>query len=270
MATDAPKSADYALRLVLIDLDGTLYMGSRVIPGGAGAVRSLRQRGLTVRFTTNTDSVAPESVVTRLVSMGIDCAPGDVLSPVVLARHLLDGTADSRALVVASDDVRAALGVRAINSNERVTHVIVADPSYGAGYAELDRAFRALRAGAQLVAMQMGRWVRRDDGEHLDTGGWVRLLEYAAEVDALVLGKPSAEFFRLAAAAAGAEPAHTVVVGDDRASDIAGGIAAGCHTILVRTGKGDAARGPEPERTVDSIADVYDEIVNNWMPTGSR
>ena len=35
------------------------------------------------------------------------------------------------------------------------------------------------RAGAELVATQVNRVAVRDDGEHLDTGGWVRLLEYA-------------------------------------------------------------------------------------------
>jgi hypothetical protein len=71
----------------------------------------------------------------------------------------------------------------------------VADPSYGATYDDLDAAFRALRAGAELVATQVNRVAVRDDGEHLDTGGWVRLLEYATGETARVLGKPSPEFF---------------------------------------------------------------------------
>jgi ribonucleotide monophosphatase NagD (HAD superfamily) len=45
------------------------------------------------------------------------------------------------------------------------------------------------------VATQVNRIARRDDGEHLDTGGWVRLLEYATGQTARVLGKPSPEFF---------------------------------------------------------------------------
>jgi hypothetical protein len=35
----------------------------------------------------------------------------------------------------------------------------------------------------------------RDDGERVDTGGWVRLLEYATGSSARVLGEPSPEFF---------------------------------------------------------------------------
>ncbi|HEX6537563.1 MAG TPA: HAD-IIA family hydrolase [Candidatus Dormibacteraeota bacterium] len=258
------------VRLALIDLDGTLYTGSRAVDGAAVAVQRIRDLGLAVMFTTNTDSIAPQAVADRLTGFGIECTPGDVLTPLVLAASLLNEHPASRALVVASPGARAALANRVAGEGDIVTHVVVADPSYGATYAELDRAFQAVRTGARLVATQMGRWVRRDDGDHLDTGGWVRLLEYATERDALVLGKPSPEFFRLALSTAGATPAETVVVGDDRASDIAGGRSAGCHTVLVLTGKGTVSRGPEAEIVAGSIADVPDVLVNNWRPTGSR
>ena len=258
------------VRLALIDLDGTVYLGSRVIPGAADAVRRLRDLGIAVRFTTNTDSVTPATLVQRLRGMGVECSLEEVLTPVVLARELLDEREDNRALVIASADVRSLLAARIAGGDERVTHVVVADPSYGAGYAELDRAFRAVRDGAQLVATQMGRWVPREDGAHLDTGGFVRLLEYATGVDALVLGKPSTEFFRLALTSAGVIAEGTAVIGDDRASDIAGGRAAGCHTILVRTGKGEASIGPDADLIVDSIAAVPDVFVNNSWTRESR
>jgi ribonucleotide monophosphatase NagD (HAD superfamily) len=45
--------------VLLLDLDGTLYVGSQVVPGAPETVRSLRAQGLTVRFTTNTDSIPP-------------------------------------------------------------------------------------------------------------------------------------------------------------------------------------------------------------------
>ena len=255
------------IRLALLDLDGTVYAGSTVIPGAAEAVRRLRDAGIAVRFTTNTDSVTPETLVHRLAAMGVMAALDEVLTPVVLARALLDEHEGARAFVIASAEVRGVLAGRFAARGERVTHVIVADPSYGADYAQLDAAFRALRDGAQLVATQMGRWVQRDSGVHLDTGGWVRLLEYAADVEARVLGKPSPEFFRLATESAGVAAAETAVIGDDRASDIAGGRAAGYHTVLVRTGKGMVERGPEPDHIVDSIADVPGVLVNNSRST---
>lgn len=245
-----------AFRLALIDLDGTLYVGKQPVEGAPEAVERIRARGLTVRFTTNTDSMPPDAVVAKLNAFGIAARPGDVVTPLALAQQLFADHRRARVLTVAAPPVREFLRDHLAMPGDQPTHVLVADPSFGAGYAELDAAFRAVRGGARLVATQTGRWVRREDGDHLDTGGWVRLLEYATETDALVLGKPSLDFFRLALEGAGVPAAETVVVGDDRASDIAGGRAAGAHTVLVGTGKGGGAAGPDPDVVIASIADL--------------
>ena len=209
-----------------------------------------------MRFTTNTDSVTPAQLVARLAAMGIDVTEDEVLTPVVVAAGLFARTAGCRVLAVASTSVREALASHLAGPGEQPTHVLVADPSYGACYAELDAACRALRDGAELVATQMGRRVRRDDGEHLDTGGWVRMLEYAAEVDARVLGKPSPDFVGIALAALGTAPDAALVVGDDVEFDLAAARAVGTRVALVRTGKAGGGR-PEAgaaDAVIDSIA----------------
>ncbi|TMD10281.1 MAG: TIGR01458 family HAD-type hydrolase, partial [Chloroflexi bacterium] len=225
------------VRAVLLDLDGTVYEGGRPIPGAAEAVAWLRARSIALRLTSNTDSVTPAELVERLAGMGIAVAEEEILTPVVVAVRLFARTPGCRVLAVASASVRDRLRPHLAAGGEAPTHVLVADPSYGAGYADLDAAFRALRAGAALVATQVGRRMRRDDGEHLDTGGWVRLLEYAAEVEARVLGKPSADFLGAALASLGVTAAGALVVGDDVESDLAAARAVGARAALVRTGK---------------------------------
>jgi HAD superfamily hydrolase (TIGR01458 family) len=246
-----------SVRTVLLDLDGTLYEGSRPVDGAPEAVAALRGRGLTVRFTTNTDSVTPAQLAERLRGMGFEADEGELVTPVAVAARLFGPGSGARVLPVAARSVRELLGDAVVGPDGDPTHVLVADPSYGAGYDELDAAFRALRAGAELVATQVGRLARRDDGEHLDTGGFVRLLEYAAKVEARLLGKPSRDFFATPLDALGEDPATALIAGDDAASDIAGARAIGAMAVLVRTGK---AGGPDvddpglaPDATIDSV-----------------
>ena len=160
------------------------------------------------------------------------------------------------AMAVAAPAVRELLGEALAGPGERPTHVLVCDPSFGACYDDLDAAFRAVVGGAELVASQLNRSARRDDGEHLDTGGFVRLLEYAAGVRARVLGKPSPEFFRLALDAAGVAAERALVVGDDLDADVGGAQAAGLRAVLVRTGKGAGPVPPDggPDAVLDSLA----------------
>jgi HAD superfamily hydrolase (TIGR01458 family) len=247
------------IETVLLDLDGTMYVGTQVVPGAPEAVRWLREQGLTVRFCTNTDSVTPAALADRLARLGFGADEGELVTPIAVAARLFGADPEARVLAVAAGGVRELLGDRLAGPGEPVTHLLVADPSYGATYDDLDAAFRALRDGAELVATQVNRVAVRDDGEHLDTGGWVRLLEYAAGATARVLGKPSPEFFTAPLDALGRGPGTAVVVGDDLAADIGGGQAVGAATVLVRSGKGDHPRPgaeAEPDAVIDSVADL--------------
>ena len=248
------------IETVLLDLDGTLYVGSQVVPGAPEAVRWLRDQGLAVRFCTNTDSVTPAALADRLARRGFQVAPDELVTPVAVAAQVLASSPEARVLAVAAGGVRRLLADHLAGPGEAVTHVLVADPSYGATYDDLDAAFRALRGGgAELLATQVNRIARRDDGEHLDTGGWVRLLEYATATTARVLGKPSPEFFTATLDALGRGPETALVVGDDLEADVGGGRAVGAATVLVRSGKGDRPQPgaeAEPDAVIDSIADL--------------
>jgi HAD superfamily hydrolase (TIGR01458 family) len=249
------------VRLALLDLDGTVYVGSRPVPGAVDAVARLRRLGVGVRFVTNTDSVTPEALCARLAGMGIEAAASEVLTPVVLARRLFAGLDSPRVLAVAARGIQELLASWLADPGAPATHVLVCDPSYGATYDDLDAAFRAVRAGAELIATQVARFAQRDDGEHLDTGGFVRLLEYATGERARVLGKPSPDFFRLALDAAGVAPELAVMVGDDLAADVAGAQAVGVRGVLVRTGKGGGVHPDAaitPDATIDSLAALPD------------
>ena len=246
------------IETVLLDLDGTLYVGSQVVPGAPEAVRWLRDQGLAVRFCTNTDSVTPAALADRLARRGFQVAPDELVTPVAVAAQVLGAAPEARVLAVAADGVRQLLGRFLARPDAPPTHVLVADPSYGATYDDLDAAFRALRGGAELLATQVNRVALRDDGEHLDTGGWVRLLEYATGRTARVLGKPSPEFFTATLDALGRGPETALVVGDDLEADVGGGRAVGAATVLVRSGKGDRrpSAGTGPDAVVDSVADL--------------
>ena len=101
----------------------------------------------------------------------------------------------------------------------------------------LARAFAELELGAELYCLHRHRWWQTKRGPLLDAGAFVAGLEYAAQVDATVLGKPSPSYFGAACEALDADPGMTWMVGDDLESDIAGAHAFGMRTVLVRTGK---------------------------------
>src|SRR3954453_20620724 len=229
--------------LVLVDLDGTVYTRSGLIEGAVAALAELRAAGHELRFLTNTDSHPTASLLATLVERGVPVREGELFTSVTAAEALLSAALSAagevRVLPVTNEAVAAELARRFPTTPVGATHVVVGDVRSTLSYELLDTAFRALRAGAELIAMQKGRFYLDDAGAHVDTGAVVAALEFAAGVPATVVGKPSVAFLELAARSAERPfPAGEIcVVGDDVLSDVRMGRDAGARTVLVRTGK---------------------------------
>lgn len=228
----------------------------------------MRSRGMTLRFLTNVDSRTPAELLTELREWGLDLVQDELFTPVVAAVAYLSKVKDPRVFPLVSDSLQPVF--KPFSGKGIPTHVVVGDCREVLTYRLLDEAFRAIRAGSELVALQRGRYFKRQDGDHLDTGAVVASLEFAAGVSARLLGKPSLDFFNLAMASAGGRATDTLVVGDDSTTDIAGGRAANLRTVQVRTGKfADQAREENlvaADQVIDSIADLPDLLAGGGAP----
>lgn len=223
-----------AIRAVLLDLEGTLHARGAAVEGAAAAVEALRAAGLRLRFLTNTDSKPTVRIQAELARYGLSVRLEELFTPVVAAQQLLAAPA-SRVYPLVSSALLTELPNLA--AGPPYTHVLIGDCRDVLDYPALDGAFRAVRDGAELLALQRGRYFKRADGDHLDTGAVVAAIEYAAGTTARVLGKPAVDFFELAARSLGVPSEACLIVGDDASTDIAGGEAAGSATVQVRTGK---------------------------------
>jgi HAD superfamily hydrolase (TIGR01458 family) len=248
-----------AVRAVLLDLDGVLYVEDMPVPGARAAVEALREPGLTLRFVTNTTASPRRRILERLGRLGFAVELGELATPAALAvRHCLEA-GHTRVALVMNEEVKEDFA-ELEEEDADVGAVIVGDLGSAFGYDVLNHAFRLVMDGAELVALQRNRYWLTPDGLSLDVGPFVAALEYATDRTAHVVGKPAPAFFETILRTAGATAAEAVMVGDDVESDVGGAQRAGLAGVLVRTGKfrEDAVRasGVEPDATVDSIADV--------------
>jgi HAD superfamily hydrolase (TIGR01458 family) len=261
------------IRAVLLDIEGTLRWGGDLIPGAPRALSLLREMGLALRFLTNIDSRSPEHVRSGLLRMGLEIEEGEVFTPTVALDRFLQGAAPHSCFLLLSQELRRKFSHFAFaDPAERPCgpeFVVVGDFRDSLSYEALNQAFRYLLGGAGLVALQAQPYFMGKDGPYLDTGAFVHLLEYATGRTPLVLGKPAAEFFGLALAAVRLEPGAAVMVGDDLATDVAGASAAGLRTVLVRTGKFNAAdlaaAQSKPDHVIDSVAGLPDLIARSLL-----
>lgn len=218
---------------VLLDLSGVLYVGDEPIPGAVQAMRRLRDTGMPMRFITNTTRSTCAAVQAKLAGMGFEVGPQDIYTvPRVVRQYALER--DLRPYFVIHPNLQAEFSdMRSDEPNA----VVLGDAGEAFDYAHLNRAFRLLMGGAPLLVMGENRYFLESDGLSLDIGPFVKALEYAVDITALVFGKPSKAFFLSAVADMGCTPEQVLMVGDDALSDIDGALNAGLQGALVKTGK---------------------------------
>ena len=166
-------------------------------------------------------------------------------------------------------------GLQLIGMNADAVLVGGADESEEPGriysYLNLNRAFLELLAGAELYCLHRNRWWQTTEGPRLDAGAIVAGLEYAAGIEATVLGKPSPEYFSAAVEALDADPEPDAgwSATTSRATS-AGAQVIGMRTVLVRTGK---FRPDDLEHTSvvpDGILSSIANFRSGWRRTHDR
>ncbi len=242
---------------ILFDIGGVLYVGSEPIPGARELIASLQGR-VKMRFLTNSTRRPPHVIYEKLKQMGFEVEPEQLFTALAAARRIVE-EAGGRAVTILTEEAEKYFGsLHCIDTTS--PFVVVGDAGENFNYPRLNRAFRTLIHGARLIAAAENRYFKDSDGElSMDAGGFVRALEYAADVKAEVVGKPSREFFHQALASMGVRPEEAIMVGDDIESDIAGAQNAGLRAVLVRTGKfrpEDLERAVFPDEVIDSVADL--------------
>ncbi len=249
---------------ILLDVDGVFHVSGEPIVGGAEAVRRLRADGHRIRFVTNGTTKGRTALAEDLRAMGIELDDEELQTTPRAAAQTLAGR---RVLALTMHAIVGELeGVELVGEDAEAVLIGGADETPETNlvfsYMNLARAFHELEAGAQLYSLHKNRWWQTKHGPLLDAGAFVAGLEYAADTEAIVLGKPSTAYFEAALTALDAEPSLTWMVGDDIEADVGGGQAHGLKTILVRTGKfrPDAVEvnRAKPDGIISSIAQLPD------------
>jgi len=225
---------------LLSDVHGVLYTYPHAIAGSVEAVRRLEAADFPHLFLTNSTQHSKSWVLGTLRDLGFSIPASRMMTAAEAAGDVLLAKGYRRIGWLCVQEIAEDIPeVEAVppTGDERVDAVLVGDMGDGFTYDVLNRAFRWLHDGAALIALARNRYYQGPDGLVLDSGPYVRLLEDAAETRALIIGKPSPDFFRAGLRRLGLPPERAAMVGDDLDGDILPAMALGMRGILAMTGK---------------------------------
>ena len=250
----------------VFDLDGTLYLGERLLPGAAETIAAIRGHGARLAFLTNKPLERPAVYAAKLSALGIPAAPMDVVSSTdALVRYLRANAPGARILAIGEPLIETLLGEAgfetvALGEPERAELVVVAwDRTFD--YPKLVAAFRAVRAGARLIATNPDAFCPFPDGDLPDCAAMLAAIEASTGARAeAVVGKPSSHMAATLLERLDLRADDTILVGDRLATDVRMAHEAGMAAALVLTGATTAADVAEadvvPDFVLEGVADV--------------
>lgn len=250
---------------LLFDLDGVLYVGSNVIDGAVEAVNKIRESGLPCRFITNTSTLPLASLHQKINALGFSISTDEIISAPQATLLYLKNEPAAVCYLLLADDVKKDF-FDFPQSDTQANYVIVGDIGKAWSYPLLNKVFNCLMQGAKLIAIHKNRFWQTEEGLQMDIGGFIEGLEYASGAKAMIMGKPSANFFQIALDDMGLKSEEVAIIGDDIDVDVGGGQQVGLMGILVKTGKYRQLYTDSSSITPDLILNSIKELPELLLP----
>jgi 4-nitrophenyl phosphatase len=246
------------------DLDGTIYLGSQLLPGAGELIEALVAARVPHLFATNNSSKTLDEYLAHLGALGLPVTPAAVLTsndvaidhlrthgfrrPYLLANHAVEHLYREAGFDLAGSDPDAVL--------------LTFDTSLT--YLKLRRASDLIRAGLPYFATHPDLVCPTPEGPIPDCGAFAALLAASSERWPVVLGKPEAAMASTIGARLGVPRAAIAFVGDRLYTDVRMAREQGFQAVLTLTGeatRADVAAAPHPpHRIVGDLTELHAQL----------
>mgnify|MGYP001770196706 CR=1 FL=1 len=222
------------------DLDGTIYIGSKLLPGVKDTIDRLRRYNKKILFTTNTSTQTREECREWLHHLGIQAELDEVMTASYLsAVYFLEQFPDSLVYVVGEKAISEEFNKFSLKITDNpmdATHVLVGlDRCFT--YKKLNLAMKAVRNGAKLIATNPDPFCPVPGGYISDTLAIAKAIEAASGRPIYnVIGKPSSFYGNKVLKKLKIKSNRCLIIGDRLETDIMLGKTNDCRTCLVLTG----------------------------------
>ena len=247
--------------LFVLDMDGTFYLGDRLIDGSLEFIEKVKQKGKKFLFFTNNSSRIPSFYQQKLKRMGCLVGVKDVVtSGDVTINWLQANHPGKKVYLVGTPLLEQSFREGGICLVEEAPDIVVVGFDTTLTYEKLEKACTFIRGGALFLATHLDINCPTEDGFIPDCGAMCALITKSTGVEPRYLGKPFAETVDMVLSITGAQRSKVAFVGDRLYTDVATGVNNGAKGFLVLTGEATmedvAASAVKPTCIFDSLLDI--------------
>lgn len=221
----------------LIDLDGTMYLGTERINEACDFVNALNEKQIPYLFVTNNSSRTPAQVAAKLRDFDIACTEDQVFTTsMATANYMYDLNKGDTVYVIGEEGIRQALQEKGFTIKEENPDFVVVGIDRSVTYEKFAIACLAVRNGATFISTNGDISIPTERGFLPGNGSLTSVVTVSTTVKPIFIGKPEKVIMEQAQKKLGIAKEDTIMIGDYYDTDIMAGMNAGIDTLLVHTG----------------------------------
>ncbi len=242
---------------IILDLDGTVYLGGHEVPGAGDFVRACHRHDIRCLFVTNRSNRTPAVVAAQLQGYGIECTEDDIWTSSQATAHYLE---KGSAYTIGEPALDEALLAEGFTITDLSPDYVIVGFDRDFTYTKLKLAANLIHRGARFIATNPDHGLPLHDGVAPGTGAIVAAVATGSKTEPLFIGKPERRIMDMGAERLGLDPSDILAVGDNLTTDIIAGQAAGMSTALILTGFSKRADLDTASVQPDYVVETYAEL----------
>lgn len=245
----------------LIDMDGVLVSGKKLIPGADTFIESLKSNGIKFLVLTNNSIYTPVDLAHRLKTTGLEINAEQIFTSAMATAAFMKSQKESgNAFVIGESGLNVAIHNAGYILTPEAPDFVVLGETFDYNFHQVTKAVRLIIAGASFLATNPDPTGPSEAGVVPACGAMASLIEKASGRSPFYCGKPNPFMMRSALNYLGVHSENTVMIGDRMDTDVVAGLQSGMETILVLSGVTTLKAIEEfpyrPSHVVKSVAEI--------------
>ena len=245
----------------LIDMDGVLISGKKLIPGADEFIQKLKSKDIKFLVLTNNSTYTQVDLSHRLKTIGLDINEKQIFTSALATAYFMRSQMENgNAYVIGESGLNVAVHQAGFIMTDEKPDYVVLGETYDYNFRQVTKAVRLILDGAKFIATNPDPVGPSESGVVPACGAMAALIEKASGLSPFYCGKPNPFMIRSALNYLGVHSENTTMIGDRMDTDMVAGLQNGMNTILVLSGvtsKAQISAYPyRPGKVVKSVADI--------------
>lgn len=263
--SESAQSILKGIKCFILDLDGTFYLGNKILDGSIEFLHRLEDNNIQFKFFTNNSSRNARFYINKIKKMGYDLSLDKMLiSNHVIINYIKANLKGRRVFILGNEYLKNDFIESGIPIDMNNPDLVVVGFDTSLAYKNVSKACRFIRNGAGFLAVNPDLNCPTEDGFIPDCGSICSMITASTGVIPEFFGKPSHHTLKYVIENTGFKEEEIAFLGDRLYTDIAIGRDNNSVTILVLSGEAkleDLVESKvQPTLVFESLASMKDVL----------